>query len=154
MKDEHVSGAARTIEISGKEFETFPLSDQDLDSLTQWIRYKINKDAETQVEFAGSEAEASRIREKAQEYGMTLHWWNRTGSTLLLNDPAGLAYTVFLMVQRKFKKPWFENKFGTASKITDEQLANRSAVQQAFLDQNIIEGGEDTEEPKDSSKNE
>lgn len=152
MKDEQVSGAPQILELAGKEFECFPLSDRDLDGLTQWIRYRINKDAREQAEFAETPREAAEIKEEALQYSLLMEWYQKAAINRILRDPAGLTHVVWLMIKRKFKKEWFEHKFGEGSNISDEHLENREKVSQLFLEQNIVSNDSETEEEEPSGK--
>lgn len=146
MKDEQVTAASRTIEISGKEFEVYPLTDRDLDSLTNWIRYKLKKDARAEAEFAESRAEKAEIKRDAAEFAANIHWFDSTGISTMLQTPEGLIKTLVFMLKKQWKEESFQDTFGSRTKMTEEQLINRAAVQQAFVAQNTV-GDEKPAEP-------
>ena len=140
--DEQITQSSRIIEVSGEEFEVFPLSDRDLTSITNWIRFKIQKDARAQAEFAESRQEAEQLKADAFTHSLSAEWWNSLGINILLNSTDGIVELVYRMIRKKFKKEWFKNKFGEPSKFTDEQLENRSIVQNTFIEQNAIKEDE------------
>ena len=150
MKDDQIMRAGRPIEISGKTIEVYPLRDRDLEELTQWIRYKLKKDARMQAEFAESADEKEKIIEEAHDHAFQEVWFSKTGITLLLNQQEGLVETIYRMADKKWKKDWFQNKFGTLLEHTDEQLENRKVVQNTFLEQNTLE--EKNAESKETTK--
>lgn len=147
--DEQIVGSARSITLGGKAFEVYPLSDKDLVSLTQWIRYRIGKEAREEAKFAESHKEAEAIKREAFQRARETEWFTDVGVSLLLNDSEGLCETIFRMIKKCYKKDWFADKFGAKSEITKEQLKNRKIVQDTFLAQNTIHT--DLEEEEDDS---
>lgn len=150
--DEQLTGASRVISIGDKDFDSFPLSDKDLTSLTLWIRYHINKEARLQAQFAESAAEAEEIKSDAFKRAAAAEWFTDTGINLLMREEKGLIETVLRMIKHSFKREWFEDKFGTGSKISEDQFANRRAVQDAFIQQNTLAAESESSSPKPESQ--
>lgn len=139
--EEELAGGKEIILIAGKELECSPLSDEDLDNLTAWLRYKTKADAIKEAEFAEKPSVAREIKNMAAERALSMYWWDSKGLTMLLNSREGLIHVLWIMTGRQWKKDFFRNKFGTGREITDEQLENRKKVQGTFMNQNTDQGG-------------
>lgn len=152
MKDSQISGAATIIEISGKEIEVYPLSDKDLDTLTQWIRYKIQKDAREQSEFTESASEVAEIRADAFKNSLRVMWFDSIGINILLNNTDGLVEVIHKMTKGAWKKDWFRNKFGEGGSYSEEQLENRKVLTKVFLELNTLDDGEEKDPKEEDAK--
>lgn len=145
MRDEHVTAAAEPIEYNDQTIEVYPLSDKDLDSLSLWVRYKINKNAREEAQFAENALEKKQILSTAAELATNEFWFSSKGINLILNDSAGLEHVAFLMCKRQYKQESFKGQFGSGTKYSDNQLSNRTNFQNAFLKQNTMTDDSDPE---------
>ena len=140
MDDSKVSAAPDIVCISGKEFKASPFTDRDLDFLTNYVRYQINKRAREEAEFAENASEASEIIETAFTQAASLIWYEPT-SLSILSSPAGTAAVAYMMLKKEtpdISKEWLSGQFGSNTTMLPWNIENILAIRVAFSELNSL----------------
>lgn len=143
MEESKITGASDILEISGKTYRSSPLTDRQLDFITNYVRYVIKKRAKSEAEFANSPAEAREIEDDAFNRAAGVQWFEQE-SMRILATPEGTAVLAAEMLKKEHPDMKVENlteHFGSAKVKTDEVMENTVNVRKVFIEQNSLETG-------------
>lgn len=140
MEDSKITAADDILEISGETFRASPFTDKDLDYLTNYVRYQINKRAREQAEFATSDAESMALQEVAFKEANSVSWYEST-ALQILSTPEGTAFTAYQMLRKhnpNLNKEWLSKQFGSTGKMPAQALENTVVIREMFLRLNSL----------------
>lgn len=136
IKDTKVTASPIVLVISGREMMASPLTDRQLEYLTNYVRFWMKKNAKEQSSFITDDKERYVFLEREDRKSINISWWEPAALTVLstVEGTAVVAREMLKKDQPDLDLEWLKEQFGGTSKLTDLSLENTNAVRTAFLE--------------------